>query len=275
MLSIELTNHCNLRCVYCPSPRKLRPQGFMDEVTFARLVEQIRDAHIPRVLLVGNGEATLHPKFAEYARRLRAVTPFLLLTTNWQKVDDALIDTVLKLPFDELDISVDGADAAAYESTRLGGDFARLRHNLERLWQRKQELKARTLVAVRVMLRPSEAARQREVMDYWRPVATVVSPQFVLNFRGDLTDAYAPVVREESRCIMTLKAFDVRWDGSVPLCSYSDIQTGNPLGLVLGNIRDSTLTALWNCPLMRQYRHGHRHRNPAMTPICKGCRGKT
>jgi MoaA/NifB/PqqE/SkfB family radical SAM enzyme len=275
LVALELTNICNLRCVYCPSPLKLRPQGAMDEPTFARLIEQIREALVPRLVAVGNGEPTLHPHFAAYAKRLREVVPYLSLTSNWQNVDDALIDTVLGVPFDVINISVDGVDAATYEATRIGGSFDRLRHNVERLWQRKKTLNSPTLIAIRVMLKPSEKNRERQVMAYWQAIADVVSPQFVLNFRGSLNDAYEPVLNENARCIMPLKTLDVHWNGNVPLCSYSDIQTGNPLGLVLGNIRDSTLTALWNGPLMRQYRQGHRHRDPAMTPICKGCRGKT
>ena len=275
LVALELTNICNLRCVYCPSPLKLRPQGSMDEPTFARLIEQIHQASIPRVVIVGNGEPTLHPNFAAYTRRLRAIVPYLSLTSNWKKVDDSLIDTVLTLPFDVINISVDGVDAATYEATRIGGNFDQLRHNVERLWQRKQTLKSSTLIAIRVMLKPSEVDHERQVMTYWQAIADVVSPQFVLNFRGGLKDAYEPVLNEQARCIMTLKTLDVHWDGNVPLCSYSDIQIGNPHGLLLGNIRENTLTELWNSPLMRQYRHGHRHRDPAMTPICKGCRGKT
>jgi hypothetical protein len=38
----------------------------------------------------------------------------------------------------------------------------------------------------------------------------------------------------------------------VNLCGYSWLQIGDPEGVVLGNIRDTTLAAMWNCDLIRQ-----------------------
>jgi hypothetical protein len=50
---------------------------------------------------------------------------------------------------------------------------------------------------------------------------------------------------------------------------------GEPEGLVLGNVGEDTLAGMWNGPVMRQYRQGHRDRNESLIPICRGCPGRT
>src|SRR5262249_41598364 len=68
--TVELTNHCNLKCAYCTSPLALRPRGFMSDDTLEILIAQIREYDIPRVRVLGDGEPTLHPRFDTMIGRL-------------------------------------------------------------------------------------------------------------------------------------------------------------------------------------------------------------
>src|ERR1700678_3005327 len=72
---IELTSRCNLRCVYCPSPNLKRPKVDMSEETFAKclgwLTYAVKVHKQEEVNLAGIGESTLHPRFLEYATRVR------------------------------------------------------------------------------------------------------------------------------------------------------------------------------------------------------------
>ena len=81
MLSVELTNHCNLRCGYCTNPTSLRARGIMGEATFARLVNELQVGGVYFVGLCGNGEPTLHPRFVEICLAIGAgrTVPFRYL----------------------------------------------------------------------------------------------------------------------------------------------------------------------------------------------------
>lgn len=76
---IEVTTHCNLRCVYCPSPTLPRPKMHMDMAIFERAL--VWADHFQKLgtqaelALTGIGEATLHPNIVEMVRRARAVLP--------------------------------------------------------------------------------------------------------------------------------------------------------------------------------------------------------
>lgn len=85
---IEVTSKCNLRCVYCPSPKleKMRgqPPQFISDEHFDRALEHA--VHFDEkgtqgeLALTGIGEALLHPKFIDHVRRAREALPFARLT---------------------------------------------------------------------------------------------------------------------------------------------------------------------------------------------------
>ena len=274
-LSIEFTNYCNLKCPYCPSPLKLRPQGFMDRKTFGNLVAQIRELRISKISICGNGEPTLHPDFKSYISELGAATRFLSLTSNWQRIDEKTIRSILRAPVGILHISADGADKEEYEKNRINGKFEHLLENLTLLKRLKAEAGSRLLTTIRVMIRPSHLKDEKKMVAFWRSYADVVSRQYILNYPGNLNDAFTPVAKPTGRCTLPFKILDVRWNGKVPLCSYSHLQIGEPEGLILGNINNLSLQQIWNGPVIRGYREGHRNNNEALIPICKGCPGRT
>jgi MoaA/NifB/PqqE/SkfB family radical SAM enzyme len=271
-VSLELTNFCNLACAYCSNPTTARPRGMMSEATFSRLLDEARRSRIFRVLIVGNGEPTLHPRFAEYVRRLSRAVPYVSLTSNWQRVDDRIaLATVESVRL--INVSVDGTTEAFYEEQRRRGNFKRLVGNLRRLVKLRQSTGSRTLINIRVMIGTTDRSTEREISRVWASYGDVVSKQYILDYGSGHPRSFLPV--STGRCTLPFKVLDVHWNGVVPLCSYSDLQTGNPEGLVLGNIRKDSLTGMWNSALMRQYRQGHRLRQEAMIPMCKGCPGRT
>lgn len=91
---IEPTSKCNLRCVYCPSPKLEQYRGqaatFMTRETFLRALEwavELNDPADPmraELSLTGIGEALLHPDFVwmlEQSRKALPTNP-LVFSTN-------------------------------------------------------------------------------------------------------------------------------------------------------------------------------------------------
>lgn len=72
---IELTSHCNLRCVYCPSPTLGREKKHMDRADFLRSLEWVKhfvnEGTQGELNLAGIGESTLHPNFVEFVELAR------------------------------------------------------------------------------------------------------------------------------------------------------------------------------------------------------------
>ncbi len=278
LLELELTNVCNLRCVYCTSPLGLRPRGFMHRTIFDRALAGIEALGINRVRVIGNGEPTLHPQFAEFIRQLAGTTPFLAVLTNaqWRRPDE-IVDALVQAPVQMIEVSVDGIDKIGYEAARIAGRFEALLANLETLQRRKRQCRSSTVTNLRVMMRPSERSRETEMKAFWRKFADTVMPQYVFARKAlkAVGDSYEPLHHSTNaypRCSQPFNGLQVEWNGNVPLCSNSVEQAGPP-GLLLGNLEHDSLPDLWNSPTMRAYRHAHRTRSIEGMPICRGCTG--
>lgn len=102
---IEITSNCNLRCVYCVSPKLQRPKVDMSRQTFERalaMAKHLQDRFgVSELNLAGIGESTIHPDFVEYVHRARAVmgpqTPLLLATNGVRLAEDDGAEIVKQL----------------------------------------------------------------------------------------------------------------------------------------------------------------------------------
>lgn len=85
---IELTNHCNLKCVYCMQPKQEREKVFMSEEIFHKSIAIVKECLEKRkqgsVWLHGLGEPLLHPMLEEFLAYARKELPTvkLLMSSN-------------------------------------------------------------------------------------------------------------------------------------------------------------------------------------------------
>ncbi len=278
IVSLEFTNLCNLRCVYCTSPVSERARGFMDRATLDKVLIGIHQLGVQRVRIVGNGEATLHPEFGSYIQKLASATRFVSVVTNGQwRHPKKTISSLLTAPVRLVEVSVDSSTKQGYEQSRPGGKFERLIENLLLIKHEREKCPNRILVNLRLMVRPSERSLEKELTAFWSQFADTVMQQPVLERKTQpyVKDMYRPVQFDNHfypTCVLPFKELIVNWDGDVPLCALSVQQVGAP-GLIVGNVMTKTFDELWNHGLMRQYREGHQSRDFHKMEICKGCSG--
>ncbi len=272
-IGIEFTNACQLRCPYCDPQNATirRPAGLMSAETFANVLKQLAELRVRNIRMVGGGEPTLHPEFSEWIQALRPIAPFTSAGTNGQRLTEAICKAMLRA-LDVIEISVDSDNVAGYEQSRLGGRFDALMSNLKRLRALKLELKSKTLIHIRVMLRPSEESVRPRMLKYWSQFADTLSTQMLKDYFGSCNDLY-PLSESPGvpRCVAPFKLMGVNWNGDVPLCHASAYQLREPRGLLLGNVNSATLSSMWRGATIEQYRQGHRWSRPDLTPICRGC----
>ena len=85
-LRISLTDHCNLRCVYCMPKEGMQWQPRADQLSaeeIARVVETAAQGGVKRVRLTG-GEPLVHPQVVDIVRRIASIPNIeeISLTTN-------------------------------------------------------------------------------------------------------------------------------------------------------------------------------------------------
>ena len=128
-LYLETTNRCNLLCTTCPRTYEaLEPPADMSWALFTSIVDQF--PRIARVVLHGVGEPMMVRDLPRMIRYLKARGTYVLFNTNGtllrRKPSLELIDAGL----DELRISLDAAEPAAFELVRGRDMFGRIVRNV-------------------------------------------------------------------------------------------------------------------------------------------------
>ncbi len=275
-LTLELTNVCDLRCTYCNYSLIDRPRGFMNAMTMTRIVDEIDRGGIQRVKLTGLGEATLHPNFPSFLRRLALAARFVSIVSNAQWRRPEILAAILEAPLSMLEISIDAGGRTAYESSRPGASYDRLLENL-RAVKRNRRKGCSPLVIIRLMMRPSQAGKELELGAPYREFADAIMPQYILKRKGapDAVDVYIPTPQDQCvfpRCTLPFKDLNVRMDGSVQICMLAD-PDNNGSGTLLGNVNTDSLIDMWRSPELARYRRIHRIREGLETTFCRGCPG--
>jgi MoaA/NifB/PqqE/SkfB family radical SAM enzyme len=140
-LYLETTNRCNLLCTTCPRTyEELEPPADMSWELFTRIVDQY--PNISRVVLHGIGEPMMVKDLPRMVRYLKDRGTYVLFNTNGTllrpKKGRDLIDSGL----DELRISLDAAEAKAFQLVRGRDWFNRIVRNVREFVELKRAVGA-------------------------------------------------------------------------------------------------------------------------------------
>ena len=268
-VNVELTNHCNQRCVLCPRQGCTRPLGVMDADDFARVARECA-AHGTKMWLHFLGEPLLHRDLVRLVRVAKdAGVGEVGLSTNGVSLHGRLADALLASGLDRLECSIDADDPAAYLALRGRDHFARVTANVRAFLARKRALGVdRPVTSIQLMRTPAVEARLAALVAAWRPhlgprdfVMTIVPA----GFAGTVDVPHAPAGARPS-CRWLFTSLMVMQDGTVTMCG-ADWDARAPLG----NVRDTTLAAIWNGAELGRRRRAHLEGRFGDVPICGGC----
>ena len=120
---INLTNHCNLRCVHCYI-RDCKGDGSPDLPTerILSILDELADAGCLFFLITG-GEPLLHPDFHLIYRHARKLGMLVSVFTNGTLLDESHIELFQELPPHHVEITLYGATEKTFSAV-TGSDTA-------------------------------------------------------------------------------------------------------------------------------------------------------
>jgi mycofactocin radical SAM maturase len=131
-LTWELTYACNLACVHCLSSSGRRDPAELTPAEARRIVDDLVDMKVFYVN-IGGGEPMLRPDFFDlvgYAVERRVGVKF---STNGTRLTPARARQLAALDYLDVQVSVDGANAATNDAVRGEGSYAAARTAMDNL----------------------------------------------------------------------------------------------------------------------------------------------
>lgn len=136
---IEVTNHCNLRCITCARTtiHYEQPQTVAWE-NFLHIVAQFPE--MQRAVLHGIGEPLLNPDLARMVKFLKARNVTVLFNTNATLLNADWSRALIASGLDEIRVSLDAAHPHTYAQIRGTQAFRTIVQNLQRLIEIQHEI---------------------------------------------------------------------------------------------------------------------------------------
>ena len=286
---IEQTKYCNFKCYYCMhSSHDVRDGVFsqnghrmmhMSEELYHKVIAQLGDLGIKRIVFSGLGEPLMNPRFAEFVRyavdadiaeRVEVLTNGVLITPAYA---DALIDAGIT----NINISIQGLDAETYE--RVCGakiDFDKFIDNLKYLYDNSRgKVKIYIKCIDAILKTPAEKDRFYElfgkVADRIYVEHLIVMQQSMDNLYDmvdDTRNLYGEVFsKRRDVCAQCFYFLQAGVDGEIYPCSIPGVTKD----FSIGSIHNNTLTEIWNGSLRREHLRKMLEFRRSEIKQCRGC----
>ena len=158
-LRLEVTEHCNLKCVHCFVGHRETCQFFHTQFSVAELVEIVREAKnlgAFKVVITG-GEPLMYPGLSELCQKIKKMNFMLVIYTNGTLINDRVTRFLARIGVNMVLVSNYGTKKNYYENTtRVPGSYSKFKKGIASLKKRNIPFKQQT-----VLLKTNEKNRKQ------------------------------------------------------------------------------------------------------------------
>jgi MoaA/NifB/PqqE/SkfB family radical SAM enzyme len=262
-VQIETTNACNASCTICTHSKMKRGIGFLDFHLYTKLIDECAQFKCRNVHLHNFGEPLLDKDIAKRIRyaKQRGLERVQLFT-NGSLLSLEKSHEIVDAGLDEIKISFDGATKEEFEKLRKGLSYDKVLNNIRTLYQIKERASAPLKIKIACCSTSSKDKTTKmleEICDEFSfgKIHNWADPENL--YRGERTLIRKP-------CSRVWRTFTVLSDGCAALCCLD--YEGD---VILGDVKKSSITDIWNNPLYVSMRRHHRNAEQGLIGICKNC----
>lgn len=273
-ITIEITNRCDVDCIYCSRRAMTRKIGDMDLHFFRHIIDQCK-GYTNIIRFLGMGEPILHPEFDKMIRYGGENGLATRVFTNAKSLNQTKGEKLIDAGLDELQIGLDGATKKTYESIKKYGNYEQVKQNVEQfLMLKRKKGVEKPFTVVKMIYMPQTEHEIEDYLNQWGSLADSVEIH-PFSGLGGLVKSVDELADEKYRdelpvrelpCTSLWSQQVVLWNGDVVPCVMD--YNGE---CIIGNLRESTLKEIWNNLSMREVRRLHIKRNFGEIQICANC----
>jgi mycofactocin biosynthetic radical S-adenosylmethionine protein MftC len=131
-LTWELTYACNLACTHCLSSSGRRDPGELSTSEALTLIDEIAAMQI-FYINIGGGEPMIRRDFFQLLEHAVSQKVGVKFSTNGTRIDENAAKRLAEIDYLDIQISIDGADAATNDRLRGLGSYSAARRAMDRL----------------------------------------------------------------------------------------------------------------------------------------------
>lgn len=252
LVDVELTNHCNLSCIFCGQQAMKRPKGFMTWKTFKKVVDECA-IHKTPIRFIRWGEPFLHKKILDFTRYIKDNDLLLHITTNGLALKEKDMKNLVDIGLDSLIFSFQGATKEQYEVMRNNKRYDELEENVLRMIEIRGD-KGKPFIHVSSTMTNETKDEVNKFMKYWGCIVDSVgvgktnlsflSMSQIKSFENlgklEMLKKQESIKKEYRACTEVYQKMGINWDGKVTACcaDYDEF-------LLVGDLADSTISDIW------------------------------
>lgn len=263
LVDVELTNKCNLACLFCGQQAMTRKRGFMNEKIFKQIVKECAK-YKAAIRFIRWGEPFLHPKIFDFISFAKKEKIIVHVTTNGLLLDESKIKRIIRLELDSLIFSFQGATKEEYGKMRNNPFYEKLKNNVFKI-VKIRGTKAKPYIHISCTVTNEPKYQIEKFIKYWGNLVDSVeigktnlsrfTPAQIKKFEtiGKLEELKEQerIKKEYRPCSEVYHKLSVNFDGTVSACC-SDYDNY----LLVGDLKKESLYEIWHkSKKLKMYRY--------------------
>lgn len=268
-IDIEVTSGCDADCIMCPRRSMRRAPGPMPLPLFQAIVDEAVALGVRDLCLNGYGEIATLRNYRAYLAcvRGRSSRIRILVNTNGMRLTEDLASAFIEYGVDVVNIAIDGATAATYESIRRHLKLDVVEANVKRFVGMRNAAGARRpYIMVNMIHMPQNAHEADAFLEKWRDIPDYVGLAGVVSRGGSIDVPHAGNDWRTTPCFLLWRQMPILSDGTVAMCCDDWDGTSG-----LGNVADRGIAAIWSSPAHERFRRLHLEGRNEELALCRGC----
>lgn len=271
-VEIEITNNCNLNCIFCPRQKLSRKIENMEFSLFTKIIDELTEEYDDIIIsFTLMGEPLLHPQFLGFVEYVMNSKIFnLIIETNGIVFNDKIIQKLSDYSIDRLTllVGIDAITPGTYKRLRNSSDendyYEIVKENIQKFLSYNEKNKLRTFVQI---LKINENKTEIEQFyQYWEKLIPNIVIQKYNNYLNLLDDRTIADLTPLDRfpCWHLQRDMEIFVNGDVPVCKQ-DINGK----YIIGNLRNESIVQIWE-KMLPFYIDNYKF-NFKKLPDCKNC----
>ncbi len=285
-ISVEPTNHCNLKCKECPTGMEIltRKKGKMDLPLYKQAVDDL-SKYLTNIIFYFQGEPFLNADLFEMIAYATKKKVYSITSTNGHFLKKENSDKSIKSGLKKLIISLDGTTQEVYEKYRVNGSLSKVMDGISTVVSTKKETQSKQPKVVLQFLVTGENEHQiseskiiakrlevdkivfksAQIYNFENGSPLIPKNEKFSRYKQQQDGTYKIKSKLKNRCWRMWGQPVITATGDVlPCCFDKDAK------YKMGNIADNSFKEIWHSDIYQNFRN-QVFKDRKGIDICKNC----